>query len=587
MNHKTRFTALCCALLLCLSLPVAAQSSIQQQKDSLRQAITKTEGKDRLKTYTRLYCIYMNEIADSLKRDTLMRIFDETEAEAIKQGDVLMQGMLYGNTIITLVNCCEYDKVIEKAPSCIDFLYRHKLWKFYYQIHMQLITVYNMKGDYESASKEAEIMYERAKAQNHKGGMATALYGSSFIYSHQERWKDQEFCLRECIGLLWDISGYANIQTQAYALLCSSLRAQGQCDEVLKLIPRYKKAIERFEKDAGRSQPEAWLNFYSALMNTYIEIGEYDKAGIYLSRLEKLSYNKTTDFEMLLAKARINLANGNYNESLAAIDSATINASSSFNLNEVRKLKFMLLARTGRYNEAFEVINDILATNDTIKNVEINNRFDELRTQYEVEKYITEKERNFHYFLFALGICLFLILLLAGAFYYNRIIAGKNRNLYEHIKEQDRLADELFRITHANDATHSSKKAAEVQPTADEFMYSDDQYDLVARLREYLLCNENLSNADTNREDITSALGTNKNTLSEAVKAVTGKSPMEYMRTLKIDEARKMIDHHPEYTVEAVAYSCGFSIPSTFYRMFKKQYGISPAEYRKMVKLQN
>lgn len=43
-----------------------------------------------------------------------------------------------------------------------------------------------------------------------------------------------------------------------------------------------------------------------------------------------------------------------------------------------------------------------------------------------------------------------------------------------------------------------------------------------------------------------------------------------------------MLDSHPELTIEAVAFSCGFSIPSTFYRLFRRQWGISPAEYRKM-----
>lgn len=538
-----------------------------------------------------MYYLYMSEIADDQKMDTLLMLLNRVEAEAIKQGNAEMQGMVYGNTIIAHINRSEHDKVIEKAPAYLDFYIENGLWKFYYQIHMQLITAYNLKGEYESAVEEGEKMYARAKERKDKAGMATALYATGIIYNSQDRWKEEEKCFRECIGLLWEVSGYDNILTQSYAFLCMVLRAQNRYDDLLQLVPEYEKAIARFEKASGRAQPEARGNLYIALMNTYIDIREYDKAEPYLAKIEALVNNDISRFELLRARALILQSRGDYDKALAAIDSAmTRTPEADFNRNSLRRIKMQILARMGRYREADGLLDEIIAMNDTLKNVEVNARFDELRIQYEVEKHIAEKERNFHYLLFALAICLIFALLLAGTFYYNRMIALKNRKLYERIKEQDRLADELSRLA----GTRRSKASPEASPdesgktagAADGLAPCSEQQNLVARLQEYLLSGDNLSDTDISRDDIISALGTNKNVLTDAVKAVTGKSPMEYMRTLRVEEARRKLDSHPELTIEAIAFSCGFNIPSTFYRLFRKQYGISPTEYRKMAKSQ-
>lgn len=606
MKYKTYLIILCAALLYLT--PVAAQNNLQHQKDSLRQVIEHSEGIDKLRSYNRLYYLYMSEIADDRKMDTLLTVFGQAEAEAIRQGNTKMQGMVYGNLIISHINRNEYDQIIQKAPAYLDFYIKHEQWRLYYQIHMQLITAYNLKGDYTHAAEEAQLMFDRAKERKDKAGMATALYATAITYNVQDRWKEEEDCFRECIRLLWEVSGYDNILTQAYAFLCSSLRAQAQYDEILKLVPEYRKAIARFEKAAGREQPEAWGNLYVALMNTYIDTKDYDKAGEYLTKLDGIVNNNISKYELARARALIFQSRGNYSKALAAIDSAAVEVpESDFDLNATRKIKMEILARMGRIDDAFQLFDEIIATNDSLKNVEVNARFDELRTRYEVEKHIAEKERNFHYFLFALGICLVLTLLLAGVFYYNRVIAIKNRKLYERIKEQDRLADELAELERARRSEASGEvsvessgevsaefsgeasggepgETTEASPAADA--PGREQKNLVMRLQEYLLTGDNLLDTEVNRDDIISALGTNKNALTDAVKAVTGKSPMEYMRSLKVEEARKKMDAHPELTIEAVVFSCGFNIPSTFYRMFRKQYGISPAEYRKMARAQ-
>lgn len=585
MKRKTRLIAAVGGFLLWFALPVSAQNNLGHQKDSLRRAISHSEGIDKLRSYTKLYYLYMSEIADDRKMDTLLTLFDETEAEAIRQGNIKMQGMVYGNTIITFINRSEHDEVIKRAPRYLDFYLKHELWNFYYQIHMQLITAHNLKGDYKQAAEEAGKMYNHAREKKDKAGMATALYATAITYNLQKRWKEEEECFRECIGLLWETAGYDNILTQSYAFLCMSLRAQERYDEILQLVPEYEKAIARFEKASGRVQPEARGNLYVALMNTYIDTKEYDKAETYLSKIDKIVNNGISKFELARAKALISQSQGNYRKALAAIDTAmTAVEESETDLNAARKIKMEILARMGRIDEAFGLLDVIIASNDSIQDVEVNARFDELRTRYEVEKHIAGKERNFHYFLLAIAVCLILAILLAGVFYYNRIISVKNRKLYEQIKEQDHLADELARLTHNNETPASQETTGATVTVSGMPAADNEQHNLVTQLHDYLLTEGNLFSVDINREEIISVLGTNKNALTEAVRAVTGKTPMEYIRILKVEEARKMIDNQPELTIETVAFNCGFNIPSTFYRLFRKQYGISPAEYRKMAK---
>lgn len=584
MRSKIRIAIILGFLTLCFILPVQAQNSRQQLKDSLHLVIEQSEGKDKLKAYARLYTLYMSDTGNKEAMDTLMTLFDRAEAEAVRQGNVSAQGMVYGNTVIALVNAGRYDEAISKIPGYLDFYKNNKLWRYYYQIHMQLITLYNLKEDYERASEAAGEMYDKAKAQNDKAGMGAALYATSTIYNVQKRFPEQEKCLRECISLLWETSGYDNILTQAYAYLCMSLRAQKRHAEALQLMPEYEKAIARFEKTIGRPDVAARVNYNTALMNNYIDTEEYDKAEIYLAKLEKMTNSSIINFEMLRAKALILQSRGKYKEALASIDSAMMEVQESeIDINSAKEIKIEILMRAGQVDEALDTYQEIIASNKELYDTEVSSRFDELRTQYEVEKHIAEKERNRHYFLFALGGCLILLILLICVFYYNRLITTKNRNLYKQIKEKDSLADELARVIQSSKAAASTTEPQETDPQeTDAFVPSTEQCELVSQFREYLLSDNRISNIDISREGIISALRTNKNTLTEAVRAITGKSPMEYMRIMRIEEARKMLDEHSELTIEAIAFSCGFNIPSTFYRMFRKEYGISPTEYRKM-----
>lgn len=62
--------------------------------------------------------------------------------------------------------------------------------------------------------------------------------------------------------------------------------------------------------------------------------------------------------------------------------------------------------------------------------------------------------------------------------------------------------------------------------------------------------------------------------------SATGMSPMEYVHTLRVEEAKQMLET-TTLPVEAVASDVGYEDASFFGRLFRRKVGLTPAQYRK------
>ena len=71
------------------------------------------------------------------------------------------------------------------------------------------------------------------------------------------------------------------------------------------------------------------------------------------------------------------------------------------------------------------------------------------------------------------------------------------------------------------------------------------------------------------------------NYFGDLIKKETGKSAQEYIQTRMIDLAKEMIAG-TEKTVSQIAYELGFQYSQHFNRIFKKNVGYTPGEYRKL-----
>ena len=92
---------------------------------------------------------------------------------------------------------------------------------------------------------------------------------------------------------------------------------------------------------------------------------------------------------------------------------------------------------------------------------------------------------------------------------------------------------------------------------------------------------ENLSNGDFDVAEEIKRSGYSSDHFRRCFKAETGYTPLEYLTFLRINHAKKLLRSMPPQPVESIAVGCGFSDEFYFSRVFKKQTGTSPREYRK------
>lgn len=78
---------------------------------------------------------------------------------------------------------------------------------------------------------------------------------------------------------------------------------------------------------------------------------------------------------------------------------------------------------------------------------------------------------------------------------------------------------------------------------------------------------------------ITARSGLTPRTFLRRFKAATGYTPTDYVQTLRIEEAKQMLETGG-LAVEAISFEVGYEDPNFFRRLFKRTTGITPARYR-------
>jgi AraC-like DNA-binding protein len=94
-----------------------------------------------------------------------------------------------------------------------------------------------------------------------------------------------------------------------------------------------------------------------------------------------------------------------------------------------------------------------------------------------------------------------------------------------------------------------------------------------------LYIENNLQNYQLSVEDLSSHMAMSRVSLYRKCLRVTGKTPIDFIRSVKLEKAAVLLEKSSE-TISEICYKVGFSTPNYFAKAFREKYHLLPSEYR-------
>ena len=91
--------------------------------------------------------------------------------------------------------------------------------------------------------------------------------------------------------------------------------------------------------------------------------------------------------------------------------------------------------------------------------------------------------------------------------------------------------------------------------------------------------NDNISDEKLNVEHLANQLFLSRSKLYRKIKALTGDTANEFIRKVRLEKAKQIIEQS-DLTISEVCYKVGFSSPSYFTKCFKDYFGVLPTNIK-------
>lgn len=492
----------------------------------------------------------------------------------------------------------------------------------------QLAYLCYKSSDYASAIRYASNGLKMARTHSLKTLEAKFLMYIGMSQFYTGITKDAQANMNRSIALYEEIvaeeQSWSSVNDLLYTLgeTMAALCAAGDYQQAATLIPNILKANSQHEQMEAQAPPGAIDMFrafvYAQCMEVYHHLGNKEQACECYQKCLSTNYAKSPDGVVLLI--RYQLWTGDYLQALRNIQTAKRiyqqkrNTESDYYVNELLVDEAEALTLLGRYKEAADVSRQIIALKDTLFKSKQQDDARELAIIYEtgekeaqLVKQATQLRENRMILFFAVCIIGLLGLLLWRIVRHSRIVRKKNEAMADTItgllkykeqlyhsknenllQEQLQTPEELMSGEEPPIGTSPENEISEV-PAVSEADVAGDDIDpglrlLFKRVEHEIISEKLFLQPELSREELMKQLRIPKNKFAPLFKQNTGMKYSQYINKLKMEYAAGLLKEHPDYSMDAIARSCGVLSGTTFYRLFYENYGMTPLDFRKSIK---
>ena len=418
-------------------------------------------------------------------------------------------------------------QTLSNMAQCSIFLERYDTAEEYLKRAIDLIDGYVSDSGHSNESLKTLKTYRLKTAVD-----AMIAYCNMFQYERGGAWM---VYLEQALNDLakhpeeMDVN-HPYIQLQLLAIKPVLLEMEGRRDEAAKAYEEYQKN-PLYKTPVGRANAVPYLN----------KAHRFDEAVANSEEIEPLLHRRGMQYNIE-------------------------------NLQGFVKMRFEAFLGAGQRDSALAVATRMIAALDSAKLWERRDKSMELAVIYQThEKELaleeSRAETRIHRILLFGTILIILLIayLLRRSYKYNKVLAEKNRKLYEEI-EQHRQEQQ--------------QEMAQLQATPEAELTTEQQ--LYRRLCMLMDEQQPYTDENLNRDTLASLLGTNEKYVAQAIRECShGETVTDFINHYRLEHVARLLKSTDD-PIAIIGELSGIPSRSTLARLFRNAYGMTPTEYRKI-----